>query len=54
MYHKNILYTNEKGKWKIYIPQAIKQQMIAELHNTYGHGGIQRTIKMFKECFTMD
>lgn len=53
-YHKNVLYRNEKGKWKLYVPQLIKGQIITEFHNAYGHGGIQRTIKMFKEYFTTD
>lgn len=28
--------------------------MIQDIHKTYGHGGVQCTSKLFKECFTPD
>lgn len=40
--------------WKLYIPQTIKIELVKEIHELYAHGGVQRTIKLFKENFTTD
>lgn len=54
LYHKKILYRDDKGKWKLYIPENMRLNLINDIHVTYGHGGIKRTIQVFKESFATD
>lgn len=49
-----ILYRKEKAAWKIYLPPCVRDSLLLELHQIYGHGGVQKTKKLFKECFTAD
>jgi hypothetical protein len=46
------LYRATKGALKLYVPPQLRDELIKELHCKYGHGGIQKTGKLFKECFT--
>lgn len=49
-----ILYRKEKHRWKVYIPAKIRESLIKDIHETYGHGGVKRTLRIFKESFATD
>ena len=53
-YVKKILYRQDKKSWKIYVPNNMKENLIQELHVVYGHCGIQKTERLFREYFTGD
>jgi mRNA-degrading endonuclease YafQ of YafQ-DinJ toxin-antitoxin module len=53
-YHDGVLYREVKGSWRIYVPTQLLKLLITEFHNVYGHGGMQKTGRMFKEYFTGD
>ena len=50
----NKLYRRQRGEWKIYIPDSVSKDLIAEIHQMYGHLGPKRCIKMLQEHFTID
>lgn len=54
LYEKNTLYRKVKRQWKLYIPEEMRRSLLLDMHNTYGHGGIRRTLEIFKESFTTD
>jgi transposase InsO family protein len=46
------LYRQEKGKWRLMIPNNMSHQFIQEIHENYGHPGVKKTTLLFKEYFT--
>lgn len=50
-YVNNVLYRQDKQAWKVYVPNNVRDEIIKELHTTYGHCGTQKT-ELFKEYFT--
>lgn len=54
LFHDNKLYRSEKRQWKLYIPEEIQRQLIEDIHTTYGHGGVKRTMEIFRESFATD
>lgn len=53
-HYNGILYREVKGIWKVYVPAQLMKDLIMELHQTYGHSGMQKTAQLFKEYFTGD
>ena len=33
----NKLYRRQRGEWKLYIPDSVSNNLIAEIHQMYGH-----------------
>ena len=48
------LYRQCKKEWKLYIPNSVSGEIIAEIHRMYGHLGSKKCTKMLQEHFTMD
>lgn len=46
------LYRKKVNEWKLYIPDAIINDIIIEIHELYGHPGINKTIKLVGEYMT--
>jgi hypothetical protein len=53
-YVNNTLYRQDKRSWKVYVPKNLRDIIIKEFHTVYGHCGMQKTEKLFKEYFTGD
>ena len=50
----NKLYRRQRDEWKLYIPNNVSNNLIAEIHRMYGHLGPKRCVKMLQEHFTFD
>ena len=48
------LYRRRKNEWKLYIPDSVSENLIAEIHSMYGHLGAKKCMEMLQEHFTMD
>ena len=48
------LYRLRKKEWKLYIPNSVSGEIIAEIHRMYGHLGSKKCTKMLQEHFTID
>ena len=53
-YVSNKLYRRQRDEWKLYVPNNVSNNLIAEIHRMYGHLGPKRCIKMLQEHFTFD
>ena len=48
------LYRLRRREWKLYVPNSVSGEIIAEIHRMYGHPGAKRCIKLLQEYFTID
>ena len=48
------LYRLRRREWKLYIPNSVSGEVIAEIHRMYGHPGAKKCIKLLQEHFTID
>lgn len=49
----NLMYRKSKKMWKAYIPNALRTELIREVHQLYGHLGATRLYHLLNEHFTM-
>ena len=48
------LYRLRRREWKLYIPNSVSGEVIAEIHRMYGHPGSKKCTKLLQEHFTID
>ena len=53
-YVNNKLYRRQRNEWKLYVPNNISGDIIAEIHQMFGHLGTKKCMKMLQEHFTFD
>ena len=53
-YVNDKLYRRQRNEWKLYVPSNISGDIIAEIHQMFGHLGTKKCMKMLQEHFTFD